>query len=201
MILKTALRRLYVRARRQQALDFRSECRVVLDALIKFGFPVRRRFTAVYALTVPLVHRRIFTASALALSIGRCATPVDNDAQKKKGCNRILHTCSPLYLLMSDAKSDSKKQCVQVVATASGVTSLKIHFRAGMNREPGGNALVIRQIRGANGFTTGFENTLAGPWAACCGRRCGLAFKKLAKNPLLSGRSYAISRSTDVNEL
>src|SRR5262249_9477714 len=70
-----------------------------------------------------------------------------------------------------------------------------------MGREPCGKALVIREIRGANGFTTGFENTLAGPWTACRGRRCGLAFKKLAENPLLSGRSHAVSRSTDVDEL
>ena len=70
-----------------------------------------------------------------------------------------------------------------------------------MGREPCGNAVVVREIRRANGFTTGFENTLAGPRTACCRRRCGLAFKKLAENPLLSGRSHAISRSSDVNEL
>ena len=71
-----------------------------------------------------------------------------------------------------------------------------------MGCEPCGKALIIREIRRANGFTTGFENTLlAGRWTACCGRRCGLAFKKFADDPLLSGRSYAISRSTEVNEL
>jgi hypothetical protein len=70
-----------------------------------------------------------------------------------------------------------------------------------MGRQPCGETLVVREIRGANGFTTGFKNTLAGPRTACCGRRCGLAFKKLAENPLLSGRSHAISRSSDVNEL
>ena len=80
MILKTALRRLYVRARRQQALDFRPECRIVLNALVKFCFPIRLRFMVVCALTVTLVHGRIFTASAL-LSIDRCATPVHNNAQ------------------------------------------------------------------------------------------------------------------------
>src|SRR5215831_2530668 len=70
-----------------------------------------------------------------------------------------------------------------------------------MGRQPCGETLVVREIRSANSFTTGFENTLAGPHTACCGRRCGLAFKKLAENPLLSGRSHAISRSTNVNEL
>src|SRR5215510_5691952 len=70
-----------------------------------------------------------------------------------------------------------------------------------MGRQPRGETLVVREIRGANGFTTGFKNTLAGPRTACCGRHCGLAFKKLAENPLLSGRSHAISRSTNVNEL
>src|SRR5262249_27073784 len=64
-----------------------------------------------------------------------------------------------------------------------------------MGCQPCGKALVIREIRGANGFTTGFKNTLAGPRTACCRRRCGLAFEKLAENSLLSGRSHAISRS------
>src|SRR5262245_25200090 len=73
VILKTALQCLYARARWQQAFDFRPKCCIVLDALVKFAFPVGLRFMAVYTL-MPLVHRRIFTASAL-LSIGRYATP------------------------------------------------------------------------------------------------------------------------------
>jgi len=102
---------------------------------------------------------------------------------------------------MSDPEPNSKEQCVQVVASTSGITNLNIHFRAGMCCEPGGKALIVREIRGANGFTTGFENTLLGLWTACCGRRCGLVFKNFGDDPLLSCRSHAISRGPDVNEL
>ena len=45
----------------------------------------------------------------------------------KKQRDKTLHTRSPLDLV-SDAKSDSKKQCIQVVTRASGVTSLKVHL-------------------------------------------------------------------------
>src|SRR5262245_28515455 len=126
MILKTALRRLYVRAWRQQALDSRPKCCIVLHALIKYGIAVRLRVMARYDLNVSLAHSRIFTASALAMSIGRCTSPVDKHAQNQE-CNKTLHTRSPLDLV-SDTKSDSKKQCVQVVASASGITSLKVYL-------------------------------------------------------------------------
>src|SRR5215475_2959725 len=77
--------------------------------------------------------------------------------------------------LMSDPEPNSKEQRVQIVAGAPGITNLKIHFRGGVRPEPCGKTLVVRESRGANGFTTGFENTLlAGLWTACCGRRCGL---------------------------
>jgi hypothetical protein len=41
-----------------------------------------------------------------------------------------------------------------------GYNQPEIHFRAGVGCRPRGKTLVVREIRRANGFTTGFENTI-----------------------------------------
>src|SRR5690348_5551891 len=71
-----------------------------------------------------------------------------------------------------------------------------------MGREPCRKAMVIREIRGANGFVTGVENTILGGTRGAWGRRCcGLPLEKLADDPLLARPSQPISRSTNVDEL
>src|SRR5262245_3209251 len=99
---------------------------------------------------------------------------------------------------MSDPESNSKKQRVQIVARAPGITHLKIHLRAGVCREPCRKTIIVRQIRTAENFSVGVKDA---PFARSQSvRRCGGAFEHLADDSLIAGSSYRIRRSTEIHD-
>ena len=105
MIFESTRRSLEVRAGGQQALDFRSKCRIILQARFEFGLPclvillvrcldlgmigVQVRLALVgVGWTMGLIHRRHRAVPhAFALGVGNHTTQIQNDAQRKKKCN------------------------------------------------------------------------------------------------------------------
>src|SRR5207248_11591583 len=64
-------------------------------------------------------------------------------------------------LLLTDAKTDSKRQRIEVIADTSTVAGVKIHFGSRANSEPGGKSVIVRNTRIGNCFGLRLKHAIA----------------------------------------
>src|SRR5215467_10293154 len=75
-------------------------------------------------------------ARTFALGVGGHAMQIHDNAERKNECDDFLHDFILLIYLLTEAKSDTKEQRVQVVTHAPRVTNLKIHRRPQTDSKP-----------------------------------------------------------------